>query len=396
MHFSTIVAASALAATALAAPNAQGRPWGYQPPRRPTTTMTTSTTQATVSSRDYGEPTTATNIYPNYTNNDLQSSTQPSTGSSTSGGVVVDPVGSSTCSAATVTSTSIGIGTLTVTEVGQVSTVTDFATSTITDVATVTKTADGESITLTITEVTAGANATLTITDVAAVTNIAACPTSNNTAPFPTSTSTPEVPDVPSTCVNDEDAEQLAEVFRMLIQNYTSTLALNALTEDFVDYSSAVNIVMNRGAQYPKNITGPTFATRAAFMAGQGSQPKIPFERLQTFHGCDSVSVRWMTTRSGNGQKTEAAMIPVIGNGLMYVVPAEANNAAGHRFRVKDLYSEFNAAAWLVNNGVYRPAGPVDYINQNTTANSTTTTTTIKRSLESFENYDESLRGAMI
>ncbi|TKA82725.1 hypothetical protein B0A55_01281 [Friedmanniomyces simplex] len=277
----------------------------------------------------------------------------------------------------------------------QVSTVTDFVTSTITDVAPVTETADGESITLAVTDYAAGANATLTVTDVATATDIAACPTSNNTAPFSTGTSTPEVPAVPSTCVNDGDAEQVAEVFRMLIQNYTSTLALNALTEDFVDYSSAVNIVMNRGAQYPKNITGPTFASRAAFMAGQGSQPKIPFERLQTFHGCDSVSVRWMTTRSGNGQKTEAAMIPVIGNGLMYVVPAEANNAGGYRFRVKDLYSEFNAAAWLVNNGVYRPAGPVDYINQNTTANSTTTTT-IKRSLESFENYDESLRGAMI
>lgn len=74
----------------------------------------------------------------------------------------------------------------------------------------------------------------------------------------------------------------------------------------------------------------------------------------------------------------------------MYVVPAEANNPGGYRFRVKDLYSEFNAASWLVNNGVYRPAGPVDYINQNVTTNST------KRSIETYENYDESLRGAII
>jgi len=79
-------------------------------------------------------------------------------------------------------------------------------------------------------------------------------------------------------------------------------------------------------------------------------------------------------------------MIPVIGNAIMSVVPAEANNPLGYRFRIKTLYSEFNAAAWLVNNGVYRPNGTVDYINQNTT-------TVAKRSLEHF---DESLRGPAI
>lgn len=76
-----------------------------------------------------------------------------------------------------------------------------------------------------------------------------------------------------------------------------------------MDYSSAVNIIMNKGAQFPKNITGPTFAGRQAFMDGQGSQPQIPFERLQTFHGCDSVSLRWVTTRSANGQASEVAAI---------------------------------------------------------------------------------------
>jgi len=126
-----------------------------------------------------------------------------------------------------------------------------------------------------------------------------------NLTPSTISTPAPET----AQCLTADDAEQLAEVFRQLIQDYSTELALSALTEDFVDYSSAVNIIMNKGAQYPKNITGPTFDGRQAFMSGQGSQPKIPFERLQTFYGCDSVSVRWMTTRSGNGQKTEVAAI---------------------------------------------------------------------------------------
>lgn len=126
----------------------------------------------------------------------------------------------------------------------------------------------------------------------------------------PTSTSSPEYPSEDyNDCVTDEEADQMAEVFRQLIQDYSDDVALSALTEDFVDYASAVNILMNRGAQFPKNITGPTFDGRQAFMDGQGSQPKIPFERLNTFHGCRSVTVRWTTSRSANGQPTEQAMI---------------------------------------------------------------------------------------
>jgi hypothetical protein len=343
MRFSTMIASSALAATALAAPNAQGRPWGYGPPVKPTSTKkTTSSTKA----------------------------------ASTSSGVVISPTGGSTCSASTVTTTSVGIATLTVTQPGLTSTITDVAT--VTDVATETE-YETEFETATVTDV-------LTVTEPAApAATITVTATANSTAPFPTSS--PSVPDVPDTCMNQNDADMLAEAFRKLIQDYSAEFALNALTEDFVDYSSAVNIIMNKGAQYPKNITGPTFASRATFMAGQGSQPKIPFERLQTFHGCDHVVVRWLTTRSGNGQPKEQAMIPVIGNGILHVVPAEANNPGGYRFRIQTLYSEFNAAAWLVNNGVYTPAGKVDYINKNGTV--------VKRSFGE-DTFDASLRGPAI
>ncbi|KAK3663333.1 hypothetical protein LTR22_005740 [Elasticomyces elasticus] len=411
MHFTTVFAASALAATALAAPNAQGgRPWGYQPPRRPTTT---SSKKAVSSTGDCGDAVTTTAVV-TITEHDGQTSTSTksstaSTSSGVSSGVIVDPVGGSTCSASTVTSTSIGIATLTITEAGQTTTFTEepitITESVPAETETLTETAAIETITvtsvqgganstatstITVTSVQGGANstATTTVSEIATVTG--SCPTSNGTAPFPTGTGSP-VPEVPDQCVNEEDSEVIAEVFRQLIQDYSTTMALNALTEDFIDYSSAVNIIMNKGAQYPKNITGPTFASRATFMAGQGSQPKIPFERLNVFYGCDSVAVRWMTTRSGNGQKNESAMIPVIGNGIMSVVPAEANNPSGYRFRIKVLYSEFNAAAWLVNNGIYRPAGPVDYIVK------TNTTTPVKRSMaEMYEHYEESLRGAAI
>merc|ERR1712144_55571 len=129
-----------------------------------------------------------------------------------------------------------------------------------------------------------------------------------------------------------------ADVFRQLIQDYSDELALNALTEDFVDYASVVNSLMNRGAQYPKNITGPTF------------------------DGCRTVTVRWMTERSANGQPTEQAMIPVVGIAAMELVPAEPENEE-YNWRIEALYSEFNSLAWAVNLGLFTPAGPVDYVN---------------------------------
>lgn len=122
------------------------------------------------------------------------------------------------------------------------------------------------------------------------------------------STLAPSLPAHPK-CVTDEDAEVIADIFRLLIQEYSDELALAALTEDFVDWASSVNILMNRGAQFPKNITGPTFSGRQAFMDGQGSQPQIPFTKLHIFHGCDSVSMNWLTERSAAGQKSEVASI---------------------------------------------------------------------------------------
>ena len=79
----------------------------------------------------------------------------------------------------------------------------------------------------------------------------------------------------------------------------------------------------------------------------------------------------------------------------MHVVPSpeavQTYNGVTYNWRIKELYSEFNAAAWLVNLGVFVPAGPVDYINK---ANATNTTT--KRSVDDYEHFDASLRGAMI
>lgn len=172
-------------------------------------------------------------------------------------------------------------------------------------------------------------------------------------------------------CLSDSDAEQAADIFRELIQNYSDELALEALTEDFVDYSSSVNIIINGGDGEPLDIEKPTFVGRQAFMDGQGSQPEIPFKKLQRFHGCDAVSMRWLTRRSANGQETETARIvscpcssrslhkltklhqPVVGNVIIETVQSSPGDK--YNFRIKTIFSEFNSAAWLVNLGVFVP-----------------------------------------
>jgi hypothetical protein len=79
-------------------------------------------------------------------------------------------------------------------------------------------------------------------------------------------------------CMSDEDATIVASTFQSLIQGYTIEQALAALTEDFVDYSSAVSIVINKGASEPNDITQPIFTSREQFMLGHGKQQPIPFE----------------------------------------------------------------------------------------------------------------------
>ena len=67
-------------------------------------------------------------------------------------------------------------------------------------------------------------------------------------------------------CLSDSDAQDAADIFQELIQNYSDKLALQALTKDFVDYSSAVSIIINGGDGDPLNIVDPTFVGRQAFM----------------------------------------------------------------------------------------------------------------------------------
>jgi len=110
-------------------------------------------------------------------------------------------------------------------------------------------------------------------------------------------------------CLSKEEGEEAADVFRALIQEYSDEIALEYLTEDFVDWSSSVLGIINGGGDKPKDLEAPAFNSRQEFMDGQGSQPEIPFEKIQIWTGCDFVTMRWKSSDSAAGQPNKAASI---------------------------------------------------------------------------------------
>lgn len=150
-------------------------------------------------------------------------------------------------------------------------------------------------------------------------------------------------------CMTYDQASVVAQNFRQSIKNYSNESTIEHFTEDFVDYSSSVNTLIDGGCTGPVDLNSATFTGREDFMAGQGSQPTIPFKILNLYHTCDTVIIRWRS--QGPGQSPE----PVTG---IIVIEAEYQKSKTDPWLIKTVYSEFNSGAWLVNLGVFTPTCP--------------------------------------
>jgi len=148
-----------------------------------------------------------------------------------------------------------------------------------------------------------------------------------------------------SKCLSDSAAQQVATNFKDLIATYSDALANATVAVDFVDYSASVNTLINSGCTGPQSLNGATFTSRAAFEAGQGGQPAIPFEQLNLWHTCDTVVIRWRSAQDPE---------PVTGNIVIEATPAAKGSA--QPWLIQTVYSEFNSGAWLVNLGVFTPS----------------------------------------
>ena len=150
-------------------------------------------------------------------------------------------------------------------------------------------------------------------------------------------------------CMTDDDANRVANNFRTLITDYSNATAARVLCTDFTDYSDSVNELINNGClNGPQPLGSATFSSLEEFQAGQGGQPNIPFEILNVWHNCDTVTMRWRSTSPGFVQPEEQ----VVG-----IVVMETVYSGGEEpYLIDTVYSEFNSGAWLYDLGVFVPS----------------------------------------
>jgi len=155
-----------------------------------------------------------------------------------------------------------------------------------------------------------------------------------------------------ATCMTTANSVKVAQNFRALIhEEFNVTLAKTAMTKDFTDYSDSVISLINSGCTGPVELTTPTFSTRAEFIAGQSSQPPIPFKILNLWHTCSTVVIRW---RASAGLGPADPQEPVTGIIVIETQPNK-NKASDQPFLIQTVFSEFNSGAWLYDLGVFVP-----------------------------------------
>ncbi|OAL35651.1 hypothetical protein AYO20_05032 [Fonsecaea nubica] len=138
----------------------------------------------------------------------------------------------------------------------------------------------------------------------------------------------------PTKCLTQGTVESIVDGFGKLISAYTDADAQRLLADDLVDYSDSINSLI--GAP----VGTATFPSKAAFMAGQGSQPPVPFELLAIeAYNCDTISLRWI----GGLQPQPVKGITVL----------KASNSQGQKdtWQISTIFTEFNSIAWLQDIG---------------------------------------------
>lgn len=152
-------------------------------------------------------------------------------------------------------------------------------------------------------------------------------------------------------CLTETSATRVANNFKSTIAAYTNDLADRVLSKNFKDYSDSVNELINQGCpKGPQPLGSTTFPSLAAFKAGQGSQPPIPFEILKIWYNCDTVTLRWRSVSPGFVQPEEQV------TGIIVLETTCGGGGRGEEpFLIETVYSEFNSGAWLYDLGIFKP-----------------------------------------
>ncbi|OAP58114.1 hypothetical protein AYL99_07204 [Fonsecaea erecta] len=138
----------------------------------------------------------------------------------------------------------------------------------------------------------------------------------------------------PAKCLTQPSVDTLVTGFGQLISNYTDALAETILADNLTDFSDSINSLIGQP------VGGATFPSKAAFEAGQGSQPPVPFQLIAIeAYNCDTISLRWI-----------AGLQPQPVKGITVL---KASNSQGQKdtWQISTIYTEFNSIAWLEDIG---------------------------------------------
>lgn len=126
----------------------------------------------------------------------------------------------------------------------------------------------------------------------------------------------------------------LVSTYAQLIGNYSDALGQSFLADNFSDTSASINVLAGI------DLTAVTFPTKAAFMASQETQPKIPLvvSSINAVTHDDVVVIRWTQT-FGEANK------PVAGISILDFV------CQSGVWKLGKLFAEFNTAVYFEDAG---------------------------------------------
>ncbi|KAJ4403854.1 hypothetical protein N0V82_010588 [Gnomoniopsis sp. IMI 355080] len=133
---------------------------------------------------------------------------------------------------------------------------------------------------------------------------------------------------------NNVTVNTLVNDYAQLIGNYTPALGQRFLSNSsFTDTSDSINALAN----LPLGST--TFPSKAAFLANQATQPKVPLV-VKSINAvtCDTVVLRWTQTFG-------EASLPIAGISILGFV------CEGGQWKLQTLYTEFNSLVYIEDAG---------------------------------------------
>jgi hypothetical protein len=142
-------------------------------------------------------------------------------------------------------------------------------------------------------------------------------------------------------CISKDLAIAIQTAWISTLTNFDASVAQNLLYPGLVDFSDSINYI----AGIP--LGSVTFPSAQAYIAGQGAQPPIGFTVLGTDAiTCDGViALRWIGAVGSNKLPAQGITI------LKAIKVGDAPVVGPTGWQLKEIHTEFNSAAWIVDLG---------------------------------------------